>query len=122
MRRERTDTPLQALLLLNEKQFVECARALAEKTMKEAGPAPEARMAYLFRRATARLPDARELAELLAEYQDHLAAYQKDHKAARELIAVGESKADSNLNASELAAWTMMANLVLNLDEVLNKG
>jgi mono/diheme cytochrome c family protein len=122
VRRERTDTPLQALLLMNEKQFVECARALAEKTMREAGPDPQARLTYLFRRATARSPDVRELAELLAEYRDHLATYQKDKNAARSLIAVGESKPDASLDPSELAAWTMVANLVLNLDEVLNKG
>jgi mono/diheme cytochrome c family protein len=122
VRRERTDTPLQALLLMNETQFVECARALGEKTMREAGPDAQARIAYLFKRATARLPDARERSELLAEYQDHLAVYQKDEKAAQALIQVGESKPDTKLDAGELAAWTMVANLVLNLDEVLNKG
>jgi hypothetical protein len=122
VRRERTDTPLQALLLLNETQFVECARALAEKTMREAGPDPRSRIAYLFKRATARLPDARETSELLAEFQDHLAVYSKDEKAAQALIQVGESKPDPKLEARELATWTMMANVVLNLDEVLNKG
>jgi hypothetical protein len=111
VRRERTNTPLQALLLLNDVQYVECARATTE-----------ARLAYLFRLATARRPDATEAAELTAVYKDHFAEYSRDVEAAKRLIAVGESKPDGTLNPVELAAWTMVANLVLNLDEVLNKG
>jgi hypothetical protein len=122
VRRERTNTPLQALLLLNEKQYVECARALAERTLHEADAKPEARIAHMFKLATARPPDAKELAELLADYQEHLANYTKHVEAAQKLIAVGESKPDSKLNPSELAAWTMIGNLILNLDEVINKG
>ena len=122
VRRERTDTPLQALLLLNEKQFVEAARALAEKAMRESAPTPEARLTYIFRRATARRPDVREVFELASAYHHLLAKYTRNPKAAQELIAVGETKPDPTLNASELAAWTMVANLVLNLDEVINKG
>jgi hypothetical protein len=122
VRRERTDTPLQALLLLNESQYVECARALAERTLHEGGKTPEERITFLFRRATARQPDAKELAELTAVYRDNQATYGRDVEAARKLITVGESKPDAKLNPSELAAWTMVANLVLNLDEVLNKG
>jgi mono/diheme cytochrome c family protein len=122
VRRERTDTPLQALLLLNETQFVECARSLAERTIREGGATPEERLTYLFRLATARRPDAKDLAELAGVYRDNLATYTKDVDAARKLIAVGETKPDAKLNPSEVAAWTMVANLVLNLDEVLNKG
>jgi hypothetical protein len=90
--------------------------------MREGGTAPEARIAYLFRLATGRKPDARELAELLATYGDHLATYSRDVEGAKKLIAVGESKPDAKLDPSELAAWTMVANLVLNLDEVITKG
>jgi mono/diheme cytochrome c family protein len=122
VRRERTDTPLQALLLLNEPQYVECSRALAERAMREGRTTPEGRVAYLFRLATARQPDAKELAELVGVYRDNLATFTRDVDAARKLIVVGESKPDATLNPSELAAWTMVANLVLNLDEVLNKG
>src|SRR5262249_38488273 len=122
VRRERTNTPLQALLLLNEKQYFECARALAERVLHEGGPTTEARLIYLFRLAAARRPDAGELAELAAVYKDHLAEYTRDAEAAKKLIAVGESKPDPKRNPSELAAWTMVANLVLNLDEVINKG
>jgi hypothetical protein len=122
VRRERTNTPLQALLLLNETQYVECSRALAERVLHEAGPTPEARVAYLFKLAAARPPDARETKELLAIYADNLTNYTRDPDAARKLIPVGESKPDSRLNVSELAAWTMVANLVLNLDEIITKG
>jgi mono/diheme cytochrome c family protein len=122
VRRERTDTPLQALLLLNETQFVECARAMGERAMREGGATPEAKIAYLYKLGTARTPDDRESAELLAAYQDHLANYMKNVEAAKELIAVGESKPDPKLDPSELAAWTMIGNLILNLDEVMNKG
>jgi hypothetical protein len=122
VRRERTDTPLQALMFMNETQFVESARHLAERAMQQGGDTPEARAAYLFKLAAARLPDDGERAVLLAAYREHLATYQRDEAAARKLIAVGEMKPDESLNPSELAAWTMVANLVLNLDEVLNKG
>jgi hypothetical protein len=122
VRRERTNTPLQALLLLNDPQFVEAARTLAERTLAEGGTTPEARLTFLFRRTMARKPDARELTELLAAYRDHLALYTRDAAKAKQLVSVGERKPDEKLNASELAAWTMIANLVLNLDEVLNKG
>jgi hypothetical protein len=121
-RRERTDTPLQALLLLNETQYVECARALAERTLHECRSTHEGRVKYMFRLATCRPPDPKELTELTAAYKDYLAGYTDDVGAAKALIAVGESKPDPALNPSELAAWTMIANLILNLDEVLNKG
>jgi mono/diheme cytochrome c family protein len=122
VRRERTDTPLQALVLLNETQYVECARALAERAMREAGPKAEERLVFLFRLAAARRPDAGELRELLAAYRAHLAEFSRDVDAAKKLIAVGESKPDTRLDPGQLAAWTMVGNLILNLDEVLNKG
>jgi hypothetical protein len=122
MRRERTDTPLQALLLLNERQYIECARALAERAVREGGKTPEERMAFLFRLATLRKPDVRETKELLGLYRDNLAEYTRDVAAAKKLIDVGETKPDPKCNPSELATWTMIGNLILNLDEVLNKG
>jgi hypothetical protein len=89
--------------------------------MTQGGGLPEARAAALFRWAAARRPDARELAALVAVYRDQLAVYTKDVAAAKKLIAVGESKPDAALDPGELAAWTVVANLVLNLDEVLSK-
>src|SRR5262249_45500788 len=99
-RRERTDTPQQALLMMNETQYVESARHLAERAMKHGGDTPEARAAYLFKLATARPPDDAERAELVAAYRDNLATYQRGEEAARKLIAVGERKPDASLNPS----------------------
>jgi hypothetical protein len=121
-RRERTNTPLQALLMMNETQYVEAARSLAERAMKTAGPSPEERLAWMFRTLTCRRPDTTESAELVAAYRDLLAKYGGDPEAAKKLIAVGETKADPALPPAELAAYAMVANLILNLDEVLTKG
>jgi hypothetical protein len=121
-RRERTNTPLQALLLMNETQYVEASRALAERALREGGAKLDDRLAWMFRLATARRPDAMELAELAEAYKDYLATYTKDADAAKKLIAVGESKPDPKLNPSELAALTMVGNVILNLDEILTKG
>ncbi len=122
VRRERTNTPLQALLLMNETQYVEAARALAERGLREGGSVVEERIALMFRLAAGRRPDAREMAELTAAYRDHLATYTKDVGAARKLVNVGESKPDVRLDPSELAALTMVGNVILNLDEVITKG
>ena len=122
IRRERTNTPMQALMLMNDPQFFEAARAFAERTLKEAGETPEERVAYLFEMATARLPKPVEEALLLKTFQAHYQELEADPEAAKALIAVGESAPDETLDAVEVAAWTMIANLILNLDEVLNKG
>ncbi|HEX4589100.1 MAG TPA: DUF1553 domain-containing protein, partial [Gemmataceae bacterium] len=122
VRRERTNTPLQALLMMNETQYVEAARGLAERTIKTAGPSPEERLTTMFRAVTCRRPDAAELAELTAAYRDLAAKYGKDADAARKLITTGGSEPDGSILPPELAAYTMIANLILNLDEVLTKG
>jgi hypothetical protein len=121
-RRERTNTPLQALLLLNDPQFVECSRALAERVLKEGGKSDDDRLTYLFRQATCRKPDEKELATLREALKELRAEYANDVESARKLIGIGESKADQSLSPTLLATWTMLANTVLNLDEVLNKG
>lgn len=122
IRRERTNTPMQALMLMNDPQFFEAARAFAERTLKEAGETPEARIAYLFETATARLPKPKEKTLLLETFQAHYQELAANPEAAKVLIAVGESEPDETLDAVEVAAWTMIANLILNLDEVMNKG
>ena len=122
IRRERTNTPMQALMLMNDPQFFEAARAFAERAIKEGGETPEARIAYLFEMATARLPKPVEEALLLKTFQAHYQELEADPEAAKALITVGESTPDETLDPVEVAAWTMLANLILNLDEVLNKG
>jgi hypothetical protein len=122
VRRSTTNTPLQALTLLNDPIFVEAARKLAERVVKEGGTAPETRLALAFRLATGRSPKERELHILENSLDKMLAAYQRDPAGARSLIAVGASKSDAAIPAAELAAWTAVANIILNMDEVITKG
>jgi hypothetical protein len=121
VRRERTDTPLQALVTLNDPQFVEAARHLAQRALNEGGATPEGRLDFMARRLLAR-PFRPEETQLVRATCDDLLAFYKAHPDdARKLLAVGESKADVSLDAAALAAWTMVANQLMNLDEVLNK-
>jgi len=120
VRRERTNTPLQALVTLNDVQFVEAARRLAEAAMK-GETTYEARLDFIAKRLLARSFRAEEQPIVKAVYDNLAKHYQTKPDDAKKLIAVGDSKADPKLNASELAAWTMVANELLNLDEVLNK-
>ena len=119
--RERSNTPLQALALMNDVQFFEAARAFAQRTLL-AHPGTDARLTALFRQATGRLPDARETQVLQAALQKHLTAYRAAPEQARAAITFGESTPHPDLDPAELAAWTLLANLVLNLDEVVTKG
>lgn len=122
VRRERTNTPLQALLLFNDPQFVEAARGLAERTLHEGGDNDADRAAWMFRVCTGREPSEWEREALSKAIGEHLAHYRADVEAAGKLIAVGESPHDEKLDPSETAAYTMLANLLLNLDEVLTKN
>ena len=120
VRRERTNTPLQALVTLNDTQFVEAARVLAEHAL-EASPDDDKRIDFLARRLLARPFRAEETGTVkssLAQLQDYYKSHDDD---AKRLIAVGESPVDSKLNPPILAAWTMLTNELMNLDEVLNK-
>jgi hypothetical protein len=121
VRRERTNTPLQALLLMNEPQYVEASRALAERGLRECASCDEDRVVALFRLATARRPDGSELTALMGMLADLRAHYKANAEAAQKLISVGESKPDPALDPVELAAWTMIGNTLFNLDEVINK-
>ncbi len=122
VRRERTNTPLQALVLMNDPQFVETARALGQRAMKEGGSTPEDRARFLFETLTARVPEPSELAVVVSAYQDHLSRFSAAPESATQLLSIGDRPADPALAAPELAAWTMIANLLLNLDEVVTKG
>lgn len=119
VKRSRTNTPLQALALLNEVTFVEASRALAEKMMKEGGSIPEQRLAYGYKRATSRNIDESGLKTLLKGLNDRLSFYKEHGDDAKKLITQGESKPDASLNAAELAAYTTSASVLLNLDRVV---
>ena len=124
IRRERTNTPLQALVTLNDTQFIEAARHLAQSVLNAPGGAAADQSAKLNAMATRVLARSlrpvelpivqKSLNELIQYYQTHLDDAQK-------LIAEGESKADPKLEPATLAAWTMLANELMNLDEALNK-
>ena len=120
-RRERTNTPLQALLLMNEEQYVEAARCFAQRILIEAAPSARERIVWAFEKATMRSPEALEIDELLTAYNHFRLAYAKDIPAAKRLITLGDSPSDERLDTVELATWTMMANVLLNLDEVVTK-
>ncbi len=122
VRRSRTNTPLAALALMNDEQFIEAARGVGQRIMKEGGSTEEDRAAFAFRLVTARRPGDAELAVVLKVYRTALAAYVANEKATTELLTVGDSGPDSSLTASQLAAWTMVANMLLNLDETITKG
>jgi hypothetical protein len=121
VRETRTNTPLQALDVLNDVTYVEAARAFAERTMRDFGATPETRLAAAFQAATARRPRPEELAILLAGFRDQLDRFRHDPRAASALVATGESPRDPRLDPCELAAYTAMTQLILNLDETINR-
>lgn len=120
-KRSRTNTPLQALALLNEVTFVEASRALAERMMREGGKTPEDRIATGYRLATSRRPDAETLLLLRDGFGSRLTEFQSQPEAARALIGHGTSKPDASLDPAELAAYTVTANILLNLDRVVTR-
>ena len=120
--RGRSNTPLQALQLMNDVQHVEAARNLAQRILNGGGADDAARIRWAWRKVTARQPDAAETEIIAKVLAGHRARFAKDEAAAKKLIAFGESKADPKLKPVELAAWTLVANLLLNLDEVINKN
>ena len=118
-RREKTNTPLQALLTMNDTQYFEAARHLGYRMLREGGNDDQEKLRYGFRLVTARAPTASEaavLTETLATQRGH---YQTDQDAASKVISVGESPVPTDVAATDLAAFTMVANLLLNLDEVV---
>lgn len=121
VRRPRTNTPLQALALMNDRQYVDASRKFAERMMLEGGSTPEQRLVYGFRWVTARPPTSRELEVLRKSLDKQLATYQNDKAGAEKLLAYGDSARNQNLDPVEHAAWTMIANLLINLDETITK-
>ena len=121
VRRERTNTPLQALVTLNDPQFVEAARFLAQEAIEEMGDDFDRRLDYMTMRVMARSLEAEEREVAKRAYEQFLSYYGANGDEAALLLATGESEPDQALPAVESAALTMVANQLLNLDEVLNK-
>ncbi len=120
-RRDRTNTPLQALVTLNDVQFIEAARHLAQTALKDGGMTDESKIDFIAQRLLARPFRAAELKIVQESLTDLLTNYRTRPDEARKLINVGESRPDATLDAGTLAAWTMVVNELMNLDEVLNK-
>jgi hypothetical protein len=121
VRRLRTNTPLQALILMNDPTYVEASRKLAERLLTEAN-SDKQRVELAFQLALSRAPAKKEVAILLRIVQAQLAVYRNDQHAAMQLLDVGEAARNQNLDAAQLAAWTVVANVILNLDETISKG
>lgn len=120
VRRIRTNTPLQALVTLNDPQFVEAARALAASALREHEGYADRMDAMMLRLAARRLADE-ELRTCGEVLRDLRSTYAADPEAAARLVSVGASPPPDDLAAPELAAWTMLANMLMNLDEVVTK-
>lgn len=121
-RRERSNTPMQALQLMNDVQHFEAARALAERVIAEAGQDDEKRLQWLFRTVLSRKPDSKEFSMLTSALAKQRELYHKAPNAAEKAISVGESTPKKIAAPAETAAWTLIANLVLNLDETVTRN
>ena len=122
VRRSRTNTPLQALVLLNDPTYVEAARKFAERILIGGGSSFDQRLVFAFRSVLSRPPNTIELAALRGVYDKQLARFRELPDSAKALLAVGESPANTSLDPAELAAWTIVASAILNTDEALTKG
>jgi hypothetical protein len=121
VRESRTNTPLQALTLMNDVTYVEAARVLAERMLTEGGATPEERIGFAFRLATGRRPRAPEARILVESLRYDRDAYQTDREAALKLVSAGEGARNAKLDPGELAAYTTVASLILNLDAAVTK-
>ena len=121
VRRQSTSTPLQALLLLNEPQMIEASRLLAERVIKEGGERIEDRLNYAFRLLSSRRLTEEELSLMEALYQEEYEKYLKDKAGAKELLQVGDYPRDTSLELPKVAALTVVANMMMNYDEVYTK-
>ncbi|MFT5412177.1 MAG: hypothetical protein ACI9NC_004915, partial [Verrucomicrobiales bacterium] len=120
--RSRTNTPLQAFVMLHDPQFVEAARKLAERMLHEAGPDPAQRLAHGFTLCMARQPTARELQLLRRALDERMVQFKADPAAAAPLLKVGQSPHDAKIDPAELAAYATVARIIMNLSEFITKG
>jgi hypothetical protein len=119
--RPRTNTPLQALVALNDPVFVEAAQALARRTVKEGGKTMEEKVTYAFRLCLARPPRDAEVKRLVQLYQQARAAFAGDPKEAMAMATQPLGPLPPGMEAGDLAAWTVVSNVLLNLDEMFLK-
>jgi len=122
LRRSRTNTPLQALVTLNDPQFVEAARQLAERAIREGGDKLKDRIAHAYRLTTAERPSSEVLTTLKAAYEEELAVFALDEARANALLAVGDSRRDEAIPAPQHAAMTVVASMIMNLDVTVTRN
>ena len=122
VRRERTNTPLQALLLMNDPQYIEAARWLAQQILSLDVTTEEQRMKLIYQHALFQEPDANTMHLLLQTLRQNRLEFKRSPDQAKELIAIGESPAPAKFEPTELAAWTMIANLIMNMDQFVCKN
>jgi hypothetical protein len=122
VQRPRSNTPLQALVLLNDPTYVEAARVFAVRIVREGGTSNAERITFAYRQALGRQPGDAELKILRQLYENHLQQYNDDKAAAARVLKVGESAAPSDMEAAELAAWTSIARVILNLHEIITRS
>ncbi|MCW3100909.1 MAG: Planctomycete cytochrome [Chthonomonadaceae bacterium] len=122
VRRSVTNTPLQALTLMNDPTYIEASRKFAERIMKEGGATPEQRISYAYRLAMGRSAKPNEIETMLGLFNQQAVVFRLDPPGAKKLLSVGESPRDASLDTAELAAWTTVASVLLNLDETITKG
>jgi len=122
VRRSVTNTPLQALILMNDPTYVEAARKFAERIMTEGGISDASRLGFAFETATSRPIQQRERQVLMRLFNRQYTRYRKDRDAALKILSVGESPRNPKLDTAELAAWAAVAGAILNLDETITKS
>ncbi len=121
-RRERSNTPLQALQLMNDIQHIEASRAFAERILLEGGVGFVERIRFAYKTLLSREPEARELSILERQLQLHRSRYEKDIEAAKKLIAIGSTPPSGKVDPIELASYTLLANTLMNLDETVTRN
>jgi hypothetical protein len=121
VRESRTNTPLQALTLMNDVTFIEAARGLAQRVMAAGGQTLEERLTLAFRLATSRGPRAEELQILMSGWQAHRDRFARSPESADRVTKIGDSVRPEHLDVVELAAYTTIAGMMLNLDEAITK-
>ncbi|HIE97464.1 MAG TPA: DUF1553 domain-containing protein, partial [Fuerstia sp.] len=120
VRRERTNTPIQALVLMNDPQFVESARRLAENAIRQEAD-DQVRAEWMLSTVLSRPAEAVDVTEMTAAASEFRTMFQQKPEAAKKLISTGDTKPDETLDAAELAAWTLVANILMNRDDFVNK-
>jgi hypothetical protein len=120
--RQETNTPLQALVLMNDPQIIEASRLLALRAFEEGGDSTEDKIRFMFRIATSRWPNSDEIGVLSSYLEEEKLRFRESPDQALAYLAIGEYRAEHRIDDNELAAYALLANTILNLDETISRG